>query len=358
VCGTEPTTIARIIASPLSDDWLNRQARQLGVVKRQRTVEASALMWVLVLAFSHHKNLAIAALQRTYARRTGHNISYSTFYDRFTPALKALLKQAVLHVTDHCKTLIPHFDHPLLNAFTRLTVIDSTLIGLHPSLRKVYPSTNDNCAKLKIHAVYLATMGLFDRFKFSDGLTHDRKKFKRVGPSLKGSMVLMDLGYWCFHLQWLIAQNEAYFLTRAKTGFNPLITAVHGTVRGASIDVVGKRLQEVLSRLKRQVIDFEVEVEFEKEARGGKRAKQTAKWRLVGILNKETGEHHLYLTNIGPDEMEAKLVAELYRERWQVERSCSRPSNPACVLTSCRPQTRPSPRCWSGRLCFDLSSVS
>jgi IS4 transposase len=45
----------------------------------------------------------------------------------------------------------------------------------------------------------------------------------------------------------------------------------------------------------------------------------TETYRLVGVLNKETGEYHLYFTSLSPDELSAEDVALLYGARWSIE---------------------------------------
>ena len=46
--------------------------------------------------------------------------------------------------------------------------------------------------------------------------------------------------------------------------------------------------------------------------------------RLVGVRNDETGEYHLYFTNIAPDTLTPAEIADTYRLRWQVELLFSR----------------------------------
>ena len=41
--------------------------------------------------------------------------------------------------------------------------------------------------------------------------------------------------------------------------------------------------------------------------------------RLVGIMNEETQEYHLYLTDLPIDTFDAERIADLYRGRWCVE---------------------------------------
>ena len=42
-------------------------------------------------------------------------------------------------------------------------------------------------------------------------------------------------------------------------------------------------------------------------------------FRLVGALDEESNEYHLYLTNLTPEQLTAEDVALLYRARWSIE---------------------------------------
>ncbi|ELY93704.1 transposase (ISH5) [Natrialba taiwanensis DSM 12281] len=41
--------------------------------------------------------------------------------------------------------------------------------------------------------------------------------------------------------------------------------------------------------------------------------------RLVGVRNDDSGEYHLYLTNLDRDDYRAPDIAQLYRARWEIE---------------------------------------
>jgi hypothetical protein len=102
------------------------------------------------------------------------------------------------------------------------------------------------------------------------------------------------------------------------------------THRGNTIDLAGKKLKDVLPRLKRGVIDVEIEVSFKDaskkndennfevyQPRGASKSKEH--FRLVGVLDEESQTYHLYLTNLSPDQLSAEDVALLYRARWSIE---------------------------------------
>lgn len=82
---------------------------------------------------------------------------------------------------------------------------------------------------------------------------------------------------------------------------------------------MGKRLKEVLPNLRRQVLDVEVEVQFQRRAYLGQHSKAHRTFRLLGIRNQETGEYHVYLSNLPTHRLPAEDVQAVYALRWQVE---------------------------------------
>jgi IS4 transposase len=156
-------------------------------------------------------------------------------------------------------------------------------------------------------------------------------KTMRIGPWVKDNLLLFDLGYFKYELFRRISENDGYFVSRMKSSANPYIVSVLRTHRGNTIDLAGKKLKDVLSRLKREVIDVEIEVSFKdtskKKSDGDQfdvyQPKGTSKvkdnLRLVGVLDEESQTYHLYLTNLSPDQLSAEDVALLYRARWSIE---------------------------------------
>jgi hypothetical protein len=40
---------------------------------------------------------------------------------------------------------------------------------------------------------------------------------------------------------------------------------------------------------------------------------------VVGLLNRETGQYHLYVTNVPPEKLAAEDIGAVYSLRWQIE---------------------------------------
>ncbi|MBM4320847.1 MAG: IS4 family transposase, partial [Deltaproteobacteria bacterium] len=198
---------------------------------------------------------------------------------------------------------------------------DSTVLRLHRLLEPAFGAcrTNHTLAAAKLHVVMSVLRGKPQQVRLTPERTNDRTPWRRVGAWVQGMLLLFDLGYFSHRLFALIDANGGFFLTRLKVNANPLIVAVHRCWRGRSIPVAGRHLREVLGGLKRQVLDVEVEVAFERRAYRGRQSKATQTFRLVAIRNPETGTYHCYLTNIPADRLPAEDVTAVYALRWQIE---------------------------------------
>lgn len=315
------TGIEQTLTTLFPSHWIRQQAAAVGWLRRIRKVNPVAFFWTLLLGFGVAQKRSLAALRRAYESVTGTSIEESSFYDRFTPALVALLKAAVTRAMTQVSTKPAPSLQGLLASFRDLLLADSTVIRLHRLLRNAYAAcrTNHTQAAAKIHWVMSVLAASPTRIRITPERINDRSPWRRVGPWIKGCLVLFDLGYFGYRLFDLIDRNGGYFLTRLKANANPTIVAVHRQWRGRARPLVGRKLQEVVQGLHREVLDALVEVRFARRSYRGQQRQVTRTWRIVGIRDAETGQYHLYITNIPADLLPAEDVAKIYALRWQVE---------------------------------------
>jgi len=296
--------IRRELRKVIPEALVNELARKAGAVLRQRRVRIYDLVWVLVLGFAVGRKRSLAGLRRRYERVTGQNIEESSFYKRFSPGLVRLMKMLLSRAFEECIGVGRSLAGPLA-AFKDVILTDSTVIRLHDLLEKRFPAcrTNHTKAALKAHAI-MSVRGVGEQsIKVTAERAHDGPVFL-VGPWVRDHLLMFDLGY---------------FLTRLKGNADPMIVAVHRAHRGRAIPLVGQRLRDVVPRMQRQVLDVEVEVSFPRRRYGGRVHRDTQRLRVVGLLNRETGEYHLYVTNVPVDKLAAEDVGAKYSLRWQVE---------------------------------------
>ena len=311
--------IRRELRKVIPESVVNELAREAGAVQRQRQVRIYDLVWVLVLGFAVGRKRSLAGLRRRYERVTGQNIEESSFYKRFSPGLARLMKMLLARAFEECIGVGRSLAGPLA-AFKDVILTDSTVIRLHDLLEKRFPAcrTNHTKAALKAHAI-MSVRGVGEQsIKVTAERAHDGPVFL-VGPWVRDHLLMFDLGYFRYQLFACIGRNGGYFLTRLKSNADPMIVAVHRSHRGRAISLVGRRLRDVVPRMQRQVLDVEVEVSFPRRSYRGRVHRDTQRLRVVGLLNRATGEYHLYVTNVPVAKLAAEDVGATYSLRWQVE---------------------------------------
>jgi len=261
----------------------------------------------------------LAGLRRAFEKATGTTVVPSAFYGRLTPRLVRLFKAVLGEVMDRTAKMNGAMRGVLAN-FRDVLLTDSTVIRLHDLLQKAFPAcrTNHTQAALKAHIILSVTGRGPASVKVTSERVHDGPVL-RAGRWVRDRLLLFDLGYYRFQLFSCIDRQGGYFVTRLKDKANPLITAVYRQWRGCKVEVVGQRLQDVLASLRGKVIDMEVELRFSRREYNGVSSPARARFRLVGVRNSETGDYHLYVTNIPVDKLSAEDVARVYTARWLVE---------------------------------------
>jgi len=294
-------------------------ARETGAVQRERKIDIVAFVWTLVLGFAVGTERTLAGLRRAFEKTTGVRVVPSAFYDRFSAGLVRLMKRLVAEVISN---LVPpaYALGGTLAAFREVLVADSTVIRLHDLLARAFPAcrTNHTLAAAKLHVVFNVTGAGMHSIRLTSERVHDGPVL-RAGRWIRDRLMLFDLGYYRFQLFDCIRRQGGYFVSRLKERANPIITAVHRSWRGRSVPLVGERLQDVLSRLRRQALDVEVELEFQRHTYGGHRTTARARFRLVGVLDPQTHRYHLYLTNIPAETLAPEEIAAVYSARWIIE---------------------------------------
>ena len=320
MAGDDSSAMWAALDRVLAPDEVYEAALQLGVVKRQRTFSVSVFVAVLVMSFHVGATRSLEGLRQSYEQVSGHTLCRSAFYARWTASLAKLLQQRVGRLLSQPGP-VAVMPAGALSQFRELLALDATVIRLHTLLSKAFPGcrTNHTKASAKLHVVANVFDGRASHVKLTGERVSDTAPWRRVEDWVRGCLLLFDLGYYRFHLFDRIDAHGGYFLTRAKSNFNPVIAQVHRTWRGRSIDVVGKRLQDVLPRLERAILDIDAEVQFDKRSYKGSTGQRRRTFRVVALRNEETGDYHVYLTNVPAEQLAAEDIRATYALRWQVD---------------------------------------
>lgn len=171
--------------------------------------------------------------------------------------------------------------------------LDSSLIELSMAIFP-WADCNRRKAAMKLH-VGLDHGGHFPAFAtITDGIRHD-VPVGREFDFPKGSVVVIDKGYTDYGWYKQLTDKGIFFVTRQRAN------AKYRVVERREVN----RAQGVTSD---QVVAL-TGLQF--------RDKALPRLRRIGYRDAETGKHYIFLTNhFG---LSAKTIADLYKDRWQVE---------------------------------------
>jgi putative transposase len=305
---------------------IQRIARESGFVQRHRKLDPVAFLYTLAFETGPQLSRTLEALRDAYNKRTPDPIlSAGGFYERFTPELVEFLRQCVAYGLTRLRASPGNRLTPKLVRFTDLLIQDSTVIRLFSALAKFYPparlarnTKSNRTAGVKVATLFSARANGPARLELFPESTSEIDTLK-IGPWVKGSVVLTDLGFYKHQGFARIEENGGFFLSRLKANANPTLIGSHLTHRGRAIELEGKRWADVAYRLDREVLDAEVELSFSRRAYRGRHRGDTLRARLVAVWDDEHRQYHTYVTNIPVETLSAEDVAELYRCRWSVE---------------------------------------
>jgi Transposase DDE domain/Domain of unknown function (DUF4372) len=169
----------------------------------------------------------------------------------------------------------------------KLYLLDATVVDLCLS---VFPWAKFRKAKgaIKLH-VGLDDDGYLPEFvSLTDGKTHESNWAKALKlPS--GSMAVFDMGFTDYGWYQALMENSIYFVTRLKCNAKIKYLRKRRGRKAAGITVDQTILLGDISQ----------------------------PLRLVGYRDPESGKEYRFVTNA--DHLDAKTIADLYKERWQIE---------------------------------------
>ena len=316
----KPKVIEEELNTIFSAEFLEKTAKETGFIIRNRIINPLVMFWTLTFGFGVQHDRSFANLQRLYENKAKIKLSRSSFQDRFTPKLVKFVHACVLHGMENIMQTPNLKLKDKLASFEDLLTQDSTIIRLNKKLADKWPAarTRKVAAGVKISLLISAVADGPKRITLYGERTGEVKTL-RIGQWVKDRILLIDLGFYKHNTFARIDENGGFFISRLKNGVNPLIIKTNSVCRGRSIDIEGKRLNEILDKLKRQVIDVEVDIVFKRRKYNGKQSKDVKRFRLIAIYNVEAEKYHVYITNIPSDRLDTKDIAVLYSARWEIE---------------------------------------
>lgn len=303
------------LAEVLPADLLRDLAKDTGFAKRLRKIDPALFFWNLIMGFGPSLERTLASLKRRLETISDRDLAPSSFFDRFNNRLVAFLEAVEKHLLENqVRSCLPR---RVLESFEDVLTFDNTILRLQDSLAPLFPGAGMPAAA-KISAVLSLACESTKRVTIHAGNTADIKTM-RLGPWIKNNLLLFDLGFFKAAMFNRIEKFGGHFICRLRKDIDPLIVKNNQECRGRSISLEGQRLSTVLPKLKRNILDTEVELACSFRKYRGKSRETTIRLRLVGVMNEESGEYHLYLTNLPADQFAVEVISDLYAGRWAVE---------------------------------------
>jgi hypothetical protein len=218
--GTRMPAVFQAVFTTLADQI----GRDTGCIERQRLLSGATLAQTFVFAYLHQPEPTDSLLAQT-AAQAGVVISVQALEQRLDQPqtadfFKALLEQAVNQDVRGLASDEPALER--LRRFSAVNLLDSTSVALPDELANVWPGCGANSpqggkAALKVQAQLDLLSGAL-RLELTPGRACDQKTTLQTAHLQADSLHLRDLGYFDLDVLGMIAQANAFFLTRLKRG--------------------------------------------------------------------------------------------------------------------------------------------
>ena len=272
----------------------------------------------LITYFSHSELHTIGTTDEIEANIS---ISDSSWYDRFTPELVEFLHQCVIHGIEELAKEPGKKLSKKLEDFQDVLIQDSTIVRLHSSLAAKFPAVRARtvAAGLKVGVMVSAVANGPKTIALYSEKTAEIKTL-RIGPWIKDRILLVDLGFYKNQMFARVEENGGFFVSRIKKNMNPIVVSIEeGVPKTKCKEFIGKTVNECIEQLSGKDFDTVVKIVFKRRKYKGKQKKDEMRVRFVAVYNDEDQKHHIYITNIQKDVLNAKDIAKLYGARWDIE---------------------------------------
>lgn len=248
------------------------------------------------------------------------------FDDKAVCYVKSILEQAIVNQID--EPLEPRF----LSAFTRVRIKDGTRFDLPQRLKDYFPgyggkNTSDAAACVQ-YEFDLKNRRLLDLDITSAKRTDYQDAREKVDEIEKGDLVIRDLGYFSMPVLRLIAEKEAFFLSRLKAKMSVFdensrqvnfcalyCKMVENKTQRIQIKALIGEKERLPVRMSIELVPQEVyqkrirAIEKENKSKGSKTSEE---FKIRARFN-------ILVTNVKEKDLPVENMYRLYKTRWQIE---------------------------------------
>jgi hypothetical protein len=319
------------VASALQDvfgECAEAAGRTSGVIRRKRKFDAISLAKTFVLGFLQKPSASDEELAQM-AAQLGVVVTPQAIDQRHAPRtanfLEELFRHTVRWVVGSKKSLAP-----ILERFTSVTLMDSTIINLPAELKQRFAGCGGPLgggqAAMKLQVELDLRSGALTHLGIEEGRQTDGATIRQHARRGPGSLRIADLGYFSTAVFVEMAVAAEYFLSRLQFGVGVMLPD-------------GQKIQ-LLSWLRKQpqaLIDHPIRINFQQpfacrmiawrlSPEQASRSRRKLRKYLLRKSGKQPSAERLawcgwtiLLTNVAEELLVATEAIVLYRARWQIE---------------------------------------
>lgn len=304
----------------------NRANEHAKAIKRVRKFRPVTLAQTFVIALLGKPNAGPAYIADT-AAMLGIDVSTQAVEQRSGPELKEFFRALfpeMVKVLVQSETPLAAF----LDRFTEVRLIDSSIISLPRSQAGEFQGggvkNGHVVSSLKLQTELDLKSGQLCGIQLEPGRQTDQSTDRQHVAPKKGSLRIVDLGYFNLKVFAMIDAASAFFLSRTQH-------TVSVTVDGKTLNLIeflqstrlGRIDQQVIlgtvNKLKCRLIAWRVPKAIENQRRRKLRENAADKGRKLTKAALESCAWEYLVTNLSEDQLSFEEAIILYRSRWQIE---------------------------------------
>lgn len=302
-------------------------AKDSGVIARVRKFTPLSLARTFVLGFMRDPNASDEKLAQM-AVQCGADVTPQAIEQRHTPKLvdflEKLFRGATQLVVGAEKALAP-----ILERFTRVTVLDSSTIKLPDELQDRFRGCggkyDTGVAVMKLQTELDLRSGALEHVEIEQGRSTDRGTNRQDVRREPGTLRIADLGYFALAVFAAMTAASEYFLSR-------LLFGTYVRYENVSVDLLGWLAKQAGPFVDVSVILGQEQrlpcrlIAWRLPKEQANRRRQKLRQEMMKKKNREPSAERLawcdwtiLVTNVPEELLTPKEAAVLYRARWQVE---------------------------------------
>ncbi len=325
-CPHNIETASTTIQGFFNKEEIEKVARRTKFVQRYSPLNGFIFLQAAIFAFIDDPEANLDDLAQACAD-LGVEISLQGFDQRLNPYTLEFLKEMLSRAMEQFKNNSP-LPLPLLQQFSAINLVDSTVIGLPDNMVAEFPGCGGDGpqASLKIQLKFEFLYGNLSQIVLQTGKEPDQNFEAYLAEIQAGSLNINDLGYFVLaNLKTIDKGKEAYYISRHLFGTS-ILTLMEETINlGTMLKNASDQPfeMEVLLGAKEKLPCRLICLPLPQEVADRRRQKAKEKARQQGkTLSKAylaLLDWLIFVTNVPQQMLSIEHVALLYRVRWQIE---------------------------------------